>query len=308
MRIVLAHAGAGNLEVPSHGEVMSRSVRSSLAAMEKGGVEEGVIAAVQVMEDAPETNAGLGSSLNLRGEVEMDAALMIPGDFGGVACVKNVKSAIRLAWHVLHDSGHKLLVGEGATEFARVLGLPSREGGEITEERRASWIKAGERLRKGGGLDWEHSLRVPEELLSRYGLGDTVGAVALDEDGRLAVGSSTGGLFMKLPGRAGDTPLPGAGVWCTEEVAVACTGYGEAFIRTLAARRVEELFRGGGDLQTSVETALEELWKQTGGRGGILALSREGEMASVYNTETLPFGAIRNGNVLSDYLPKKMVH
>jgi beta-aspartyl-peptidase (threonine type) len=308
MRIVFTHAGAGNLEVSSHDEVMSRSVCNGLAAMEKGGVEEGVIAAVQVLEDAPETNAGLGSSLNLRGEVEMDAVLMIPGDFGGVACARNVKSAIRLAWHVLHDSGHNLLVGEGASEFARVLGLPSREGGEITEQRRAAWIKAGERLRHGGGLDWEHSLRLPEELVSKYGLGDTVGAVALDEDGRLAAGSSTGGLFMKLPGRAGDTPIPGAGVWCTKQIAVACTGYGEAFIRTLAARRVEELFRGGVDLQASVEAALEELWRQTDGRGGILALSREGEMASVYNAETLPIGAVRDGEVLSDYLPKKLNH
>ncbi len=308
MKIIFAHAGAGNPDVKSHNATMVRSVESGLAAMDRG-IEEAAIAAVEVLEDAPETNAGLGSSLNLRGEVEMDAAIMVPGDFGGVAGVRDVKSAIRLAWHVLHDSGHKLLVGEGATEFARAMDLPTRDGGEVTEERRATWRKAVDSLRGGQGLDWEHSLRVREDLIERYGLrADTVGAVALDDSGALAVGSSTGGLFMKLPGRAGDTPLPGAGLWCTEQIAVSCTGYGEAFIRTLAAKRVEELFRAGSAPEEAVETALEELWRTAEGRGGILALTREGEIASVYNTKTLPIGLIRDGRVMSDYFPKKLSH
>ena len=308
MKVVFAHAGAGNRQVESHDELMVRSVRSGLEATNEGGAEHAVIAAVEVMEDAPQANAALGSSLNLRGEVEMDASLMIPGGFGAVAGVRGVKHPVRLAWHVLHDSGHNLLVGEGATEFARVLGLPSREGGEVTEERREAWAEAGQALRGSERLDWEHSFRVREELIEKYGFGDTVGAVALDDDAHLAAGGSTGGLFLKLPGRAGDTPLPGAGLWCTEQVAVLCTGYGEAFIRTLAARRAEELYRTGGSLWAAVEEALDEVWRDTQGEGGILALSREGELAAVYNSATLPVGAVRDGRILSEFTPKKLDH
>lgn len=308
MKVVFAHAGAGNLEVVSHDTTMIRCVEAGLNAL-GNKIEEAVIAAVEVLQDAPETNAGLGSSLNLRGEVEMDAALMIPGDFGAVASVRNVRSAIRLAWHVLHDSGHKLLVGGGAEEFARVMNLPKREGGEVREESYATWSKAVKSLRDGQKLDWEHSLGVRQELLDKYGIqSDTVGALALDDHGNLAVGSSTGGLFMKLPGRAGDTPLPGAGLWCTKEIAVACTGYGEAFIRSLTARRVEELFRTGSLPVEAVETALDELWGLTKGRGGIIALTREGEIASTYNSDTLPVGLVQDGCVVSDYLPKKLSH
>ncbi|MFQ5915064.1 MAG: isoaspartyl peptidase/L-asparaginase family protein [Nitrospinota bacterium] len=308
MKIVFAHAGAGNRLVECHDGLMVRSVRSGLEAMEKGGAEEAVIAAVEVLEDAPETNAGLGSSLNLQGEVEMDASIMIPGDFGAVAGIRGVKSPVRVAWAVLRECGHKILVGEGAAEFARVLGLPFREGGESTQARRESWEEARLALSQGERLDWEHSLAIREGLIEKYGLGDTVGALALDDAGRLAAAGSTGGLFMKLPGRAGDTPVPGAGLWCTEEVAVVCTGYGEAFIRTLAARRAEELYRTGGDLRAAVETALEELFQATEGRGGILALSREGGVAAVYNSATLPIGAIRDGRVLSDFHPEKLDH
>lgn len=306
MKIIVAHAGAGNREVESHGELMVRSVRSGLHAMEQGGAEQAVLAAVEVLEDAPETNAGLGSSLNLRGEVEMDASLMVPGDFGGVAGVRGVKSPIRLAWRVLRDSGHKLLVGEGAAEFARAMGLPPREGGEVTQARRGAWERAVRAIREGGRPDGERPPGVRGDLALRYLPGDTVGALALDGGGRLAAGSSTGGTFLKLPGRAGDTPLPGAGIWCAESVAVVCTGHGEAFIRTLAARRVEELFRAGGSLQGAVEAALEEVFRAAGGRGGILALSREGETASACTEETLPVGAVRDGRILLDFAPKRL--
>ncbi|MFQ5692017.1 MAG: isoaspartyl peptidase/L-asparaginase, partial [Nitrospinota bacterium] len=107
---------------------------------------------------------------------------------------------------------------------------------------------------------------------------------------------------------AGDTPVPGAGFWCAEKVAVVCTGCGEAFLRTLAARRVEELFRAEGDLWAAVETTLGEVFRATEGRGGILALSREGEIAAVYNSKTLPVGAVRDGRILSDFAPKQLAH
>jgi beta-aspartyl-peptidase (threonine type) len=305
MSMVLVHAGAGNHEVLSHGELLTRAALEGKRAMAEGP-EAAVVAAIEVMEDAPETNAGTGSSLNLRGEVEMDAALMIPGDFGAVAAVREIRHPIRLAWAVLRDSGHKLLVGEGAREFARALGFAPHN--PRTPRRQEDWERAIQRLKGGERLDWEFSLAIRQGVIERYGLGDTVGALALCDDGRLAAGASTGGLFMKLPGRAGDSPLPGAGFWCTEEVAITCTGYGEAFMRTLCARRAEEIYREGRDLPGAVERALQELWEKTRGRGGILALSRSGERAAVYNAATLPLGAVVDSRVDRDFLPKRLPH
>ncbi len=303
MSVVLVHAGAGNQEVPSHGELLVRAALAGSKVMAEGP-EAAVVAAVEVLEDAPETNAGTGAFLNLRGEVEMDAALMIPGDFGAVAGVRGIRHPIRLAWDVLRESGHKLLVGEGATEFARALGFERYD--PKTHRRRTDWEQAILRMKEGESPGGECSTAMRQKIMDHYGPGDTVGALALSDGGLLAAGTSTGGIFMKLPGRAGDSPLPGAGFWCTEEVAIICTGYGEAFMRTLCARRAEEIYRGGSDLLAALEEALQELWQKTGGQGGIMALSRSGQKAAVYNSVTLPVTAVVGPRVDKEFLPKPL--
>ena len=303
MSVVLVHAGAGNQEVSSHGELLVWAALAGSKVMAEGP-EAAAVAAVEVLEDAPETNAGTGSSLNLREEVEMDAALMIPGDFGAVAGVKGIRYPIRLARAVLRESSHKLLVGEGATEFARALDFERYD--PKTPRRRADWEQAILRVKEGGGPGGEFSTATRQKIMGHYGLGDTVGALTLSDDGLLAAGASTGGIFMKLPGRAGDCPLPGAGFWCTEDVAIVCTGYGEAFMRTLCARRAEEIHRGGSDLLVALEEALQELWQKTQGRGGIMALSCSGQKAAVYNSATLPVTAVVGSRVDKKFLPKPL--
>jgi L-asparaginase / beta-aspartyl-peptidase len=223
------------------------------------------VAAVRHMEDEPLLNAGIGATLNSDGEVELDAGVMEGAErrAGGVACVRDVRHPIDLALAVMKDGRHVLLAAAGASRFAREHGL------EIVDP--SIFITDPKR----------------QELL----LGaDTVGAVARDADGHLAVAVSTGGIKGKLPGRIGDSPIPGAGFYADDRFGAVCgTGQGEAFIRLGLARvMVIELEHGIGAAEVA-QGAVDYLGRSLQAKGGVILIPREGAPVAAFNTPHMPW-------------------
>lgn len=229
------------------------------------------------LEDCPLFNAGAGSVFNHDGVVECDAALMSGrGESGAVTCVRTVKNPIRLARSVLRNSPHRLLAGAGAEAFALAQGFPKEDPHYFhTELRYGQLIKA--RRAKRITLDYESV--------------GTVGAVALDSSGRLASGSSTGGMTNKHAGRVGDSPVLGAGLWADHRTcAVSCTGRGERFLRYLVAHRIANRMEFLGEsLEQAVQESLECLLQPRD--GGLIAVDSEGRVVLSFNSTGMFRGA-----------------
>ena len=226
-----------------------------------------VESSIRVLENHPELNAGYGAVLDRDGHFELEAGL-VDGRSGRTAGVTNVtvRHPITLARRVLEQTPHVLLTGDGARAF----GADLEQLGNTTPEQRARWAAA----RAEGGLD-----------LDRYGAPDqvdTVGAVALDDEGALAAGSSTGGVFGMLRGRVGDAPIFGAGIYASPQVAVVGTGVGELFLETLASARVGRLVEDGTDPQRACEEVIAYIGTRASFSAGLLALDVTGRVGAAY--------------------------
>jgi beta-aspartyl-peptidase (threonine type) len=221
---------------------------------------DAVEAAIRILESDSTFNAGYGSDLNADGEVEMDAALMGGSNLaiGAVAAIQGVRHPISVARQMLGEPP-TLLVGEGARRFAAAQGV------ELCEPE--ALIPA----RPDGPVEKTHDH-------------DTVGCVALDSSGRIAAGTSTGGLDETLPGRVGDSPLPGCGFYADEQVGgVAFSGDGECIARTLLAARVMQALEGGQPPQAAAEASLTHL-ARVGGEAGGIVLDRLGRVGWAHNS------------------------
>jgi beta-aspartyl-peptidase (threonine type) len=257
-------------------ELGARLADGSLKAL------EAVTLAVEAMEDEPLFNAGRGSVLDAEGEVGMDASIMRGHDkaAGAVIGVSRSRHPIRIAHHLLSQGWPVMLAGEAADAYGEAQGVESVDSSWLkTDLRQAQWDKwRGQRLRPGATDE-------DDALLDHDGESDgwgTVGAVALDRDGVLAAATSTGGMTGKPVGRVGDTPLIGAGTWADGDVAVSCTGVGEAFIRTVAAHSVAVNHRSM-PLEEAARRVLDDV-QPLGGRGGLIAVSREGDVVLPFQT------------------------
>jgi beta-aspartyl-peptidase (threonine type) len=264
---IIVHGGAGPIRDDSLAARLEGCKAAALAGwkiLERGGFAlDAAEAAVVVLEDNPLFNAGTGSTLNRLGQVEMDAAIMEGQSLraGSVAAVSGIKNPIKLARRIMEDGRHVMLAGEGALLFARQIGFPECPSESlIVDHRRKSWE-------------------------DKHG---TVGCVAVDSDGQLAVATSTGGIFDKLPGRVGDSPLIGCGTYADGYGAASCTGDGEAIIRVVLAKSAVDLLKAGADPQTAVEEAVALLAARTGGTGGLILIDSQGKIGYARNTTHMP--------------------
>ena len=228
------------------------------------------------LEDNPLFNAGTGSTLNLLGQVEMDAAIMEGKTLsaGAVAAVKGIKNPIKLARKIMEDGRHVLLAGEGALSFARRSGVPECPPESlIVEEKRRRWEK-------------------------KHG---TVGCVALDGTGRIVAGNSTGGIFGKFPGRVGDAPLLGCGTYADEVGGVSCTGDGEAIIRIVMGKTALDLVRAGSHPMEAAKKAVALLEEKTGNQAGLIIIDRHGRVGYARSTSHMPICVITGpGHIVTD--------
>jgi isoaspartyl peptidase/L-asparaginase-like protein (Ntn-hydrolase superfamily) len=259
----VAHVGAGSQRALMDGT--DRAVAKALAALAGGAPAlEGALAGVVVLEDDPRFNAGTGANIRLDGKtIQMDAACMdgTSGAFGAVAAIERVQNPVLVARKVM-DTPHLLIVGEGATRFARALGFPDYDP---TCPENRSKLDRIQRLLKGSdprlvdawkGYDWKKAWNFPTPLKEALGTPDTVGCVTRDAQGRFAAAISTGGTTLTLYGRVGDVPLFGAGIYAGPKGAVACTGHGEEIIRHLVAKAVYDRLARGATAQQAVDRAL----------------------------------------------------
>ncbi|MFZ5643455.1 MAG: isoaspartyl peptidase/L-asparaginase family protein [Bacillota bacterium] len=302
MNILMVHGGVETGCTTEIKSVLSEAALAGYNTLEKG-LLDAAEAAVRTLEKSHFLNAGYGSVLNRDGEVEMDASIMdgATGRFGAVGAIRSVEHPVSVARKVLEDTPHAVLVGAGATMFARSIGL--KEYDPVSPKMKKAWQRAKEMEALGG--QYKASLFTglsPESIHSC----DTVGCVA-SYQGKVAAASSTGGSFLKLPGRVGDTPFPGAGIYASGICAVVCTGLGEAFIETLTAKYAESLVALGAHPQEAAEKAIERLQeKKAGAVGGILVADSRNRYGAAYNARSFPVALISNGKVIEDFTPKNL--
>lgn len=255
-------------------------------------------AVLRTLEDSPKFNCGYGSVLNMDGEVEMDAAIVdgVTSRFSAVAAIRHIRNPISVARALMERTAEVILAGDGAFKFARQQGFPRADC--VSDEQLNAWRKAKESLARG---------ETPTQNLFT-GLeyrGDTVGCVVWDGAG-LAAASSTGGCSLKTPGRVGDTPCLGGGIFASKNSATVCTGVGEAFIETLTAKFIDEKISEGSTPQEATELALKRLYKLKGVEGGILTIDVRGRIGSAFNAGQFPVVVVENGKILDNYEPVNM--
>lgn len=264
--------------------VLVEALQKGYAVLKDGGSsDQAVIASIIVLEDSPLFNAGRGAALTRDGIVELDASLMIgsTGLAGAVANVHGVRNPILLAQKVMLTTPHVLMIGDGAEDLARREKLQF-EAPEwfITPEQK-------ERLERAKKKDLPKGAYVPVPGRDLSLLMGTVGAVALDQAGNLAAGTSTGGLAGKLPGRVGDSPLIGSGTYAENGVcAVSCTGHGEFFIRNAVAYDVAARMKyANTSLRDAAQTIIHDKLKKLDARGGLIAVDAKGNVTTPFNSE-----------------------
>ena len=254
-----------------------------------GSALDAVEAAIRTMEEDPTFDAGRGSFLNREGAVEMDAIIMDGARLraGSVAAVRNILHPVTLARMVMERTDHVLLVGEGANLFAAEMGIEATPEEELLVGRE---LERWRKLRKDPRFRARVIFEPPSAPPSWDVPGDTVGAVALDAEGALAAGTSTGGTPKKRMGRVGDSPLVGAGAYADNATgAVSATGWGEPIILSCLSRRVLEFMeRGMGPAQAS-RVALDEMLDRHEGRGGVILVTPDGTMTAAFNTPRMAY-------------------
>jgi L-asparaginase/beta-aspartyl-peptidase (threonine type) len=282
------HGGAGVNPARDYAEVeahMLGLVKAGAARLEAGASALDTVQwAVEALEASGLYVAGRGSAPNREGVVEFDAAIMdgaiMDGSgprAGAVAAIQDIRSPVAAARAVMEKTPHVLLAGDGATRFAREMGLPA-----IGDD-------AGF-FRMPVGVE-QADIDVDSDSLGH----GTVGAVALDRAGRLAAATSTGGLFGKRPGRVGDTPIPGAGTWADGDIAISCTGVGEHFILAGGAGDMAARMRYGGMPARAAADAMLASVARLGGDGGLIAVGADGIPIFAWNSGGLKRAAAGYG-------------
>lgn len=269
---IIVHGGAGAIHPDYHQIAQEGCVQAAQAGWRMlvagGSALDAVEAAVCDMEDNQAFNAGTGSVLTNAGQVEMDAGIM-DGEsqaIGAVGLIRHFAHPISLARAVMADTGHYFLAGEGAEDFARARGFTEISSQDLISERRRKQYE--------------------ERASQKAGEQDTVGALALDAEGNLAAANSTGGVAFKLPGRVGDSPIPGAGFYADNRFgAVVTTGQGEHIMQAgLAFLVMQALERGASSRQAAEQAAASFARRIPGGQAGLVVLDTAGRVGLAHTT------------------------
>jgi beta-aspartyl-peptidase (threonine type) len=295
-KITLAiHGGAGTIlksmltpELEQkYNEGLQNALNAGYSVLENRGTSmDAVIAAIRSLEDNELFNAGRGSVFTKKGINEMDAAVMDGSNLnaGAVAGVRNIKNPIVLAKEIMEHSGHVILSGNGAKEFALSRGIEQAPDEYFyTKYRYDQWIE----IRDSDYYQLDHmedNLKGSPHEEKKFG---TVGAVALDINGHMAAGTSTGGMTNKRYGRIGDSPIPGSGTYANDATcAISCTGHGEYFLRAVVAYDVSCLMEYKGlSLKEACHVVVKEKLVKLGGEGGLIAIDTKGNYEHCFNSE-----------------------
>ena len=265
---ILIHGGAGEWLSQDEAAALAGVGLAASNAMQRlvagGSALDAAVAAVVELEDNALFNAGTGAVLNRDGEAELDASVMTGHDLrcGAVAALRRVRNPVLVARRVMERTAHVMLAGEGALRFARSEGFGDYD--PVTQRARDAWLR---RTSASPG---------------------TVGAVVLDLVGRLAAATSTGGVSLKLPGRVGDSPIPGAGNYANAAAACSATGHGELMMRVLAAKDLCDRVARGEHPQAAVDALLREMAAGIGADGGFILLSRDGQLGVAHTMASMP--------------------
>jgi L-asparaginase / beta-aspartyl-peptidase len=300
---IAVHGGAGTIlrdqmtqeTEQAYRDKMTEALRSGYEVLRQGGSSlDAVTAAIVILEDSPLFNAGHGAVLTSEGTVELDASIMDGSDrsAGAVAGLQHIRNPIRLARLVMEQSPHVIMAGNGAEQFAQELGMDLVPNEYFLTPRRREQLEQIQRQQQDSPTG---SLLPPDE--QKFG---TVGAVALDRNGNLAAGTSTGGTANKRFGRIGDSPIIGAGTYADNETcAVSSTGHGEFFIRGVVAYDIAAMMRYGGlSLDEAANAVIQGRLTAMGGTGGVIAMDRQGNIAMPFNTPGMYRGYIdRDGDL-----------
>ncbi|MFO1493085.1 MAG: isoaspartyl peptidase/L-asparaginase [Lysobacterales bacterium] len=295
--LLLIHGGAGLApgDLSKDDEAAARAalktaLKAGHARLQEGGSSvDAVTAAITVLEDAPQFNAGRGAVFTHDGRNELDTSIMdgATGKAGAAAGLQHVKNPITLARAIMDHSAHVMLVGDGAEQFAKAQGLELVDPSYFRTDRRWKALKQAQEEEK------QAQASNPPVMLPGKAYFGTVGALALDASGHLAAGTSTGGMTNKRYGRVGDSPIIGAGTWADARCAVSGTGWGEFYIRAAAAHEICARVRlAGQPLAKAAEGVINNEIPNSGGDGGAIALGADGSVALPFNTPGMARGWI----------------
>lgn len=303
--IIIVHGGAGDIpqgRVKGKLDGMKTSVKAGYEVLKNGGSAlDAVEAAVVSMEKDENFNAGYGSVLTLRGEVEMEASIMRGQDLnvGGVTLVREFLHPISIAHKVLTDSPHSLLGGEGAKLFALEKGFkPIPPESLISENAK----KALENFLKRG--DFGRTEIGPND---EGGVG-TVGAVAIDSQGHVAAATSTGGMSGKAVGRIGDTPQIGSGTYADDLIGgVSTTGHGESILKYCLAHSIIKHMECGTDANTATNIAVEGMTSRLKNTAGAITLSKDGDVGVHFSSKRMSWAYVKNGQIFYGIEPGEVL-
>jgi len=314
---IVIHGGAGTILPENMTDEQEEAYRSAMrTALEtghdvltSGGTStEAVVAALQTMEDSPLFNAGKGAVFTSENTVELDASIMEgrTRNAGALTGVTHIKNPIGLARLIMDESVHVMMAGQGAEDFARERDVTFVDNEYFYTERRRQQAEAAREDESGDtedapddAPDADADLRIPDA--DKFG---TVGAVALDQNGNLTAGTTTGGTTNKRYGRVGDSPIIGAGTYADNATCgVSATGHGEYFIRAAVAHSIAaRMEHGGMTVQEAARAVIMDELPQMepdGGTGGVIAMDAQGNIAMPFNTPGMYRGYIdTDGNMV----------
>ena len=293
---IIIHGGAGTIlkknmsaeKEAAYKAKLEEAIKRGYAILENGGTcQDAVMKTIQVMEESPLFNAGKGAVFTHEETNELDASFMDGKTLnaGAVAGVTNVKSPIELAIKIMTDSDHVMLSGKGASKFAKEKGLKIVDPSYFYTDRRYNSLQ---RIKNRNKTELDHNNKKAafydaDIKNAKFG---TVGCVALDKQGNIAAGTSTGGMTNKRWGRIGDAPIIGSGTYANNRTCgVSSTGWGEYFIRSQVAYDISaQMEYQQKTLKEATKDVIQNKLTKLGGTGGVVALDKEGNMSFEFNT------------------------